>query len=146
VLTDWVVRFSDTPIADELEYLKNPSCRFVRISDTPIAGQRKYLKNVETDRVLRISENTISLNQGTVRIFQTGYRANFAISPISRASFPKSKERERTTDSVEGTRATARFPVLKGPIRRQTECAKSRLVISHCLINCPTLIPHSSNH
>ena len=64
-------------------------------------------------------------------ILQTGHSANFAISPICRASFAKSKERMR---------APARFPVLKGPIRRQTVRAKQA---GHFpLFNCPTLIPY----
>jgi hypothetical protein len=59
---------------------------------------------------------------------QTEHRANFAISPIRRASFAKSKER---------TRDPARFPVLKGPIRKQTVRAKQA---GHFpLFNCPTL-------
>jgi hypothetical protein len=53
---------------------------------------------------------------------QTGHRANFAISPICRASFAKSKER---------TRAAARFPVLKEAIPGK-QCSQSKLVISHC--------------
>jgi hypothetical protein len=30
--------------------------RVVRISETPIAGQKEYLKNMLTDRVVRISD------------------------------------------------------------------------------------------
>ena len=45
MLTDRVVRISDTSIAGQREYLKHMlSDRGVRISDTPIPGQRKYLK------------------------------------------------------------------------------------------------------
>jgi hypothetical protein len=45
---------------------------------------------------------------------------------------------------LERTRAPARFPVLEGPIRRQTVRAKQA---GHFpLFNCPTLTPHSSNH
>ena len=52
------------------------------------------------------------------------HRVNFA---ICRVSFAKSKER---------TRAIARFPVLKGPIRSQTVRAKQA---GHFpLFNCPT--------
>jgi hypothetical protein len=57
MLTDRVVRISDTPIAGQREYLKNMlTDRDVRISDTLIAGQREYLKNMLTDRVVRISD------------------------------------------------------------------------------------------
>ena len=46
MLTDRVVRISDTPIAGQRKYLKNMlTDRVVRISDTAIAGQREYLKN-----------------------------------------------------------------------------------------------------
>ena len=41
-------------------------------------------------------------------------------------------------------RASARFPVLKGPLRRQAVRAKQA---GHFpLFNCPTLTGHSSNH
>ena len=64
--------------------------------------------------------------------FANEHRANFA---ICRASFiAKSKER---------TRAPARFPVLKGPIRRQTVRAKEA---GHFpLFNCPTLENHKDS-
>jgi hypothetical protein len=60
--------------------------------------------------------------------FANEHHANFA---ICRASFAKSKERMR---------AIARFPVLKGPIRRQTLRAKQA---GHfpLFINCPKLCP-----
>ena len=45
MLTDRVVRISDTPISGQREYLKNMlTDRSVRIYDTTIAGRRKYLK------------------------------------------------------------------------------------------------------
>ena len=53
----------------------------------------------------------------------------FAISPFLLASFAISKER---------TRAPAQFPVVKGPIRRQTLRAKQ--AGDFLLFNCPTLI------
>ena len=57
--------------------------------------------------------------------FANGHRANFA---VCRASLAKSKEL---------TRAPARFPVLKGPIRRQIVRAKQ--AGNFPLFNCPTL-------
>ena len=58
-------------------------------------------------------------------VFANGRRANFA---ICRASLAKSKEQ---------TRAPARLPVLKGPIRGQTVRAKQAGRFP--FFNCPTL-------
>jgi hypothetical protein len=62
-------------------------------------------------------------------VFANEHLANFAsVYQFVVLLLPKSKER---------TRAPARFPVLKGPIRRQTMRAKQA---GHFpLFNCPTL-------
>ena len=61
MLTDRVVRISDTPNAGQREYLNNMlTDRVVRIFGTPIAGQREYLKNMLTDGVIRILDNGIA--------------------------------------------------------------------------------------
>jgi hypothetical protein len=78
-----------------------------------IQFSKKYSKVLEADSRIRSKESDRkNEGQASVVVFANGHRANFA---ICRASFAKSKER---------TRAPARFPVLKGPTRRQTVRAK----------------------
>ena len=66
-----------------------------------------------------------------------GIRFGFCQSPSSLTALKKGSGYETVTKSKERMRALARFPVLKGPIRRQTVRAKQA---GHFpLFNCSTL-------